>query len=470
MTVKTLSTAPTGATASSTFSCTGDAVDLSVAGGSLGTNAAWKWYSDASFSTLVGSGSPLTVYPTATTTYYVRAEGDCNTIGNQSVTVFVNGSSTSPSASVALASSTSSSTCVVADNSWHYFYNSTGELLGAVNSKNQNLGNVTVTITVGDSGPFGTGLAPGVCGYTGAAAGEYVMPRYWDITVANQPSTPVDVIFYYKDSDITSLAATINAQNANYVACWGDVNVEADLMMTVAHTAGGTELFSSLNFANGPNTGAGHRQIGFQLSEFSGGKLHSNNGLYAGNPLPVELVEFTAKTVNNQFVQLNWKTATEINNKGFEVQRSLDGINFEKIGFITGNGNSNLINNYSFQDNNVAKGVYYYKLKQIDFDGEFEYSEIRNASILGDDKIEVSYFIPNPAENNTILNFVVNKDTEVSIAIYDGIGRKVIDRKEVLSTGKNSISFNTTDLAAGVYSTKILIDNEEFARKLVISK
>jgi len=109
-------------------------------------------------------------------------------------------------------------------------------------------------------------------------------------------------------------------------------------------------------------------------------------------------------------------------------------------------------------------------LKQIDFDGQFEYSEIRNASILGNDKLSVSFFIPNPAENESNLNFEVTNDTKVSIAIYDGIGRKVIDRNEFLTKGKNSISFNTTELAAGVYSAKILIDNEEFTRKLVISK
>jgi hypothetical protein len=318
---KTESTAPTGATASSTFSCSASAVDLTAVGGSLGTGATWEWYSDASFTTSVGSGSPLTVYPTANTTYYVRAEGDCNNTSAQSVAVFINGGSAAPGGSVSLASSTSASTCVVNDNNWHYYYNSSGELLAAINSNNQNLGNVTVEITVGDDGPFGQGFSPGVCGYTGVSDGEYVVPRYWDITVDNQPSSAVDVIFYYNSADVTTLVNTINTLSADYVTCWGDVNSESDLMMTVNHTGGGTELFASLSPSAGP--AAGQRQIAFSLSEFSGGKLHSNGGLTgAGNALPVELISFTAKAVNNQFIQLNWSTFTEINNEGFAIERS----------------------------------------------------------------------------------------------------------------------------------------------------
>ena len=466
---KTESTAPTSATASSTFSCSASAVDLTAVGGSLGTGATWEWYSDASLTTSVGSGSPLTVYPTANTTYYVRAEGDCNNTSAQSVAVFINGGSTAPGGSVSLASSTSASTCVVNDNNWHYYYNSSGELLAAINSNNQNLGNVTVEITVGDDGPFGQGFSPGVCGYTGVSDGEYVVPRYWDIVVDNQPSSAVDVIFYYNSADVTTLVNTINTLSADYVTCWGDVNSESDLMMTVNHTGGGTELFASLSPSAGP--AAGQRQIAFSLSEFSGGKLHSNGGLTgAGNALPVELISFTAKAVNNQFIQLNWSTATEINNEGFAIERSEDGINFEKIAYIKGNGNSNITNQYSYQDSKVNEGIYYYRLKQNDYDGASEYSPIRNASITGRNQIVLSQFIPNPATEESKLNIILSKEAKIKVIIVDELGREVSEREETRAEGNQSIIFNTENLAAGIYTAKISVQGEEYTRKLVIKK
>ncbi|MEZ5006978.1 MAG: T9SS type A sorting domain-containing protein [Chitinophagales bacterium] len=472
LTTKTLSTAPIGATASSSFFCSGDAVTLTAVGGSLGTGATWKWYSDAGFTTSVGSGSPLTVYPTGNTTFYVRAEGDCNNTLDRSVAVIVNGSSTAPSSTVSLASNSSTSTCVVNDNNWHYFYNNFGELLAAVNSNGQNLGNVTVSITVGDSGPFLTSIQGEQCFNSGANQGEYAMPRYWDITTTNAPSSVVDVIFYYKNSDVASLVATVNSRDADYLWCWGDVNGESDLMMTVRHSGGSTEIFTSLAFANGPNTIDGQRQIAFQLSEFSGGKLHSNGGRYGANPLPVELINFTAEAINNKKIQLNWTTASEINNKGFEIERSLDGINFETIGWVDGNGNSNEIHTYETIDSevSVSVGTYYYRLKQIDFDDAFEYSDVASATITSLNVFEASNFIPNPSSHATKLDFELPNNTEVQIELFDNLGRLVTTKVVHLSAGKQSIEFNTTDYSAGVYFANIYMNSHVFSRKLVVEK
>lgn len=190
----------------------------------------------------------------------------------------------------------------------------------------------------------------------------------------------------------------------------------------------------------------------------------------SGVALPVELTNFEAKVIANDAIQLNWSTATEINNQGFEIERSTDGRSFEKIDFIVGNGNSNLINNYNFKDSELSQGVYYYRLKQIDFDGAFKYSKIVNATIVGNNKFELSNFVPNPSSNFTALEIVAYQNVEAQIEIMDYLGRKVSTKAQRLENGKNTISFDLNEFTNGVYTARIILANEEFIRKLVISK
>jgi len=100
--------------------------------------------------------------------------------------------------------------------------------------------------------------------------------------------------------------------------------------------------------------------------------------------LPVELLYFNAKPKNDQYAQLNWATATEINNDGFEILRSTDGVDFEFIGWVSGNGNQTSIHEYSYEDYSIEKGItYYYQLKQIDYDGQFEFFNIESIKLNG---------------------------------------------------------------------------------------
>jgi hypothetical protein len=110
--------------------------------------------------------------------------------------------------------------------------------------------------------------------------------------------------------------------------------------------------------------------------------------------VPVELTSFTAVHNNNQII-LNWSTATEINNHGFEVERKTgDGI-YLRIGFVTGHATTTEIQNYSFVDSKIASGIYTYRLKQIDFDGSFKYSSEVDLTITTEFALEQNY--PNPS-------------------------------------------------------------------------
>ncbi|MBP9095092.1 MAG: S8 family serine peptidase [Ignavibacteria bacterium] len=174
--------------------------------------------------------------------------------------------------------------------------------------------------------------------------------------------------------------------------------------------------------------------------------------LQSDTPLPVELSNFTS-TADRNNVKLNWSTISEINNKGFEVQRANENYVWSILSFITGNGNSNQINNYSFEDRNVNTGKYHYRLKQIDYNGNFKYYNLLNEVIVGlPTEFALMQNYPNPFNPSTTINFDLPVDAKVNLLIYDITGRLV---NELLNSefkaGYNSVKFNATNFSSGVY-------------------
>jgi len=205
------------------------------------------------------------------------------------------------------------------------------------------------------------------------------------------------------------------------------------------------------------------------LTSFSKWEIGASND---GSPLPVQLIYLQANNIENRYIEVSWSTATEINNELFEVQRSLDGENFTKIGIVAGSGNTSAIKEYNFNDTKTKRNVvYYYRLKQIDFDGIFEYTYKVSASL---DKINaeisVSPFIPNPSSANTHLEIIVNQDTEARIVMFNGIGQVIIKQVFNLNKGANILPFNLTNMSSGIYHTTIVIGDESFSRKINLSK
>lgn len=173
--------------------------------------------------------------------------------------------------------------------------------------------------------------------------------------------------------------------------------------------------------------------------------------LQADEILPVELASFTSE-VNRNNLKLNWSTLTEINNKGFEIERKTDRV-WESLTFITGRGNANQINIYSFEDRNLSTGKYNYRLKQIDYNGNSKYYNLINDVNIGvpsDFVLRQNY--PNPFNPSTSINFDLPFDSKVILNIYDVTGRLI---NTVLNSefkaGYNSVKFNASDLASGVY-------------------
>ena len=199
------------------------------------------------------------------------------------------------------------------------------------------------------------------------------------------------------------------------------------------------------------------------------------------NPLPVELTSFSAKIIGKTIL-LKWQTATEINNFGFEVERKIlnqvqnDNTGWEKIGFVNGNGNSNSPKDYSFIDKN-PDGVaeIKYRLKQIDNDGQFHYSDIININFLTND-FELYQNYPNPFNPSTTISFKLPMTGNVTLKVYDILGSEIetlLD--EYKEAGIYSISFNSQSiLPSGVYIYKIEIINNDLLytmnRKMTLIK
>ncbi|MBP6731091.1 MAG: T9SS type A sorting domain-containing protein [Chitinophagales bacterium] len=200
------------------------------------------------------------------------------------------------------------------------------------------------------------------------------------------------------------------------------------------------------------------------FSHFAVKKSKSNNAL------PVEMLYLKAEAVNNQFIQVLWATSVEINNSGFQVLRSTDGITFTNIGWVDGHNNSTATNAYTFDDNNVAPNVvYYYKLNQVDNDGHSEETYIVNAMITSGDVFSVSEFIPNPATDNSRLVVTTTTAQTIGVKLFDMLGRQISEEKHNLSNGQNTIYFDTNLLANATYTAVLTAGSKVYSKKLVIS-
>jgi hypothetical protein len=174
--------------------------------------------------------------------------------------------------------------------------------------------------------------------------------------------------------------------------------------------------------------------------------------------LPVELTSFTVNVKQNSIV-LNWKTATELNNHGFEIERAADNdasatAKWEVIGFVTGSGNSNSTKEYSYTDTKITgNGKFIYRLKQIDVSGNFKYSpeaEIRVNLAPKDYTLENNY--PNPFNPSTVIKYSLPYESKVKLTVYNTLGVKVQELvSEVQPAGTHDFRFNATGLSSGVY-------------------
>lgn len=166
-----------------------------------------------------------------------------------------------------------------------------------------------------------------------------------------------------------------------------------------------------------------------------------------GDPLPIELLDFNAAACGSK-VKLDWSTATEVNNDYFTVERSLDALNFSAIGVVDGAGNSTSTRFYELMDNEPYGGTSYYRLKQMDFDGNYSYSNIEAVNLSGMDIIQV---FPNPASNEVKFLLGSSEKVDITIDIYDMLGRTVYRDTKHIEDDLTIYSVDVDRYPAGVY-------------------
>ncbi|MBK9097326.1 MAG: T9SS type A sorting domain-containing protein [bacterium] len=213
----------------------------------------------------------------------------------------------------------------------------------------------------------------------------------------------------------------------------------------------------------------------YSLSGNSDGYIFAGtaNGVFRSiNPLPVELSSFTLKQMTDK-IQLNWVTKTEVNNYGFEILRFAqnDKLGWNKIGFVQGNGNSNSPKYYSFDDKNLRSGKYSYRLKQIDTDGQYEYSKVIEVNLDSPMKYELSQNYPNPFNPVTTIQFSIPEAAEVNLSVYNILGEEVaVLINELKEAGIYTVNFNATELNSGLYVYKLSAGNYSETKKLMVIK
>lgn len=230
------------------------------------------------------------------------------------------------------------------------------------------------------------------------------------------------------------------------------------------------ELRTSYFLDNQTGYIAGGKQLGATYTHVI---LKTTTG---GEPIPVELTYFTANVAGND-VNLFWTTATETNNQGFEIQRSQKSSrqsrdksqNFESIGFVEGKGTTTEAQFYSFFDEGLEAGSYQYRLKQIDFDGTYEYSYIIEVEIGIPERFALFQNYPNPFNPTTVIRFQLPVDNFVSLKVYDILGKEVaILVNEGLDTGYHEVILNASDLSGGVYFYQLITGDITETKKLIL--
>jgi hypothetical protein len=187
--------------------------------------------------------------------------------------------------------------------------------------------------------------------------------------------------------------------------------------------------------------------------------------------VPVELVSFSSSVAAN-VVTLSWSTATELNNHGFEIKRSSDKTNWRTMGFREGKGTTSEPQHYSYSDilSDVASSQLYYRLKQIDFNGSFEYSDIVEVEIAPS-VFSLSQNYPNPFNPGTAISYQLPVNSFVTLKVYDVLGNEVAALvNEQKPAGEYEVEFNASELGSGIYFYQLKAGSFVETKKMMLLK
>ncbi len=245
---------------------------------------------------------------------------------------------------------------------------------------------------------------------------------------------------------------------------WSTANSRWEIILTCG-------LCSGLTFANTSDTELNPPSLtlGTWTNIPSDGTvLLTFSGSGTTSVLPVELVSFDA-FIKEDAISLQWETAVEINNAGFEIQRSRDGQQFELLGFVEGKGTTFDNQFYSFDDGTIsANEIYYYRLKQIDYDGQFEYSDIISGLLKSINQTPLGKFYPNPTSGNVSLEYTNTNSKNLVLTVFNDMGEVMTSIKKSPIKGTSVLDINFSSLSTGIYFVKLQAGEKVDFQKVVI--
>lgn len=452
VTVNTNSTAPTIA-AITGEQCPNTNLTLTASGGVAGTGSTINWYTGPNGTgTNLGSGNSITVAPDASTTYYVRRQGVCNTTNDDTEVVDIKDFAYTP-----VGGTTSVGYCT--DNTgWNHFYDLNDRIIFSIEG---DLSGATVppSVTIVNNGTYyqTTVGTVGSCA-NGWNPGEelFELPRSWNVNFIGTLNPPYNVRYYFPASEKTALetaAANHIAANAACNYTYKYPNPNGFYWFKNVGTTYTPPLFdqpTKLSATSGNVGGINYSEI-TGITSFSGGS--GGVSLSPDTDLPVEFADFRGwndKSVN----VLQWITESELNNERFEIERSIDLQNgFTTIGVVSGAGNSSEVLTYLFEDAAPMLGVNYYRLRQVDFDGTFAYSKIIAIDVKGLKGAQV--FFPNPTLDVVSYQFSTTKEETLNISIIDIVGKTLAEITYETNPGINTKRIDLTTYPAGTYLIKV---------------
>lgn len=198
---------------------------------------------------------------------------------------------------------------------------------------------------------------------------------------------------------------------------------------------------------------------------------YTGTGTLCNGLLPVELTLFTATLVKNE-INLFWKTETEVDNYGFDIERRINEKEWTKISFINGHGNSNSPKEYNYTDKDLFTGgsKFQYRLKQVDYDGSFEYSDVVEVEVVPD-QYELSQNYPNPFNPSTTIRFTLPEASQIKLNLYNMLGELVRTIAEgTYEKGYHKVVVDAANLPSGTYVYRIESPNFIQVKKMVLLK
>ncbi|MFZ4619338.1 MAG: T9SS type A sorting domain-containing protein [Bacteroidota bacterium] len=383
--------------------------------------------------TLSGTGQTVTLGASPVVNGVLTLSGGTLILGAQNITL---------ASGASIAGTPSSSSMIVS--------NSTGEL------RKEFSGTGSFTYPVGDNtgtaeySPATLNFTAGTFGsaYAGirvtnakhpdnGSTGNY-LSRYWTVSQSGITSFNCSIALNYLDADITG------DENNIVTGEWNGASWSANDLAVVASNQLTATVSSFGDFTGAENTA-----------------------------LPVELQSFAA-SVNNGIVRLGWSTATEMNNHGFEIQRSsvINGRTDEwmKSGFVEGAGNSNTAKQYSYSEK-TPYGRFNYRLKQIDQNGKFKFSPAVEVNVAAPNVFALDQNFPNPFNPTTSISYQLPKSGLVTLTIYDMLGKEIASLvNEVKEAGTYSVQFNATPLSSGVYLYRLQSNEFTSVKRMLLVK